>query len=174
MDLLLISAKDAKDLIYQTIVVVLIMSLISSFIWKKSNSKWDRAAIFFDVLKVTFYLVLAFLTLYLNYDSNSKKIYFSLDNKNLSFAEILVIMLSILEAIANVFSMIQRIKNIEKSIIDDIRDASNKITREEELKQTLKELANKKKQEEIEKKIQRVHLREQRLQLATKKRYKYK
>lgn len=83
-------------------------------------------------------------------------------------------MLSILEAIANVFSMIQRIKNIEKSIIDDIRDASNKITREKELKQTLKELANKKKQEEIEKKIQIVHLREQRLQLATKKRYKYK
>lgn len=174
MDLLLIPAEEVKDLIIQTVTVVLIFSLVSSLIWRKSNTKWDRAAIHFDFLKVIFYLILGLLTLYLNYDPVSKKLIFSIDGKNLSLAEILVIMLAILEVISNIFSIIQRINNIGKSFNDDdLKNAFNRFKNEIELER-LQSIASKKNQVEIDKEKARILLREQKLKFATKKRYKYK
>lgn len=121
MDLFIIPAKEVKDQIVGIVVFLLFISLISSFNWRDRDSKWDHGAVYIDFFKIIFYSILGLLTLYLQYDDVNKSLKWSLEGRNLSFAEILVVILAIIEVISNIFSYFQRQKNIQDTVSKDIK-----------------------------------------------------
>lgn len=115
MNIFFAPADDFKEQLISIVVLVLICGLLFTFFFRKREGRWEHTGLFVDFVKIVFYGLLAYLTLYLQYDESTRSFRLSLINRKLSLGEMLVILLAVLEVVANIVGMIIRIGNILRS-----------------------------------------------------------
>lgn len=177
MNIFFASADEFKGQLIGILVAVLMFGLLNTYIFRRREGRWEHTGLFVDFVKVLFYGLLAYLTLYLQYDEGAKQFSISLINRKLSLGEMLVILLAGLEVIANIVSVLIRLDNIFKSNSNHIDKVFEEIMSDHEQEkcriQLEKERADKKKLREQEIKNQITAIRIERLNKIKQKKYKY-
>lgn len=177
MNIFFASADEFKGQLVGILIAVLMCGLLKTYIFRKREGRWEYTGLFVDFVKVLFYGLLAYLTLYLQYDEGSRQFSISLINRKLSLGEMLVILLAGLEFVSNVISMLIRFENIFKSNsnhIDKVFDEIRNVQEQEKHRiQLEKEKADKNKLVEQDIKNRITAIRIERLNKIKQKKYKY-
>ncbi|OAB45547.1 hypothetical protein [Paenibacillus antarcticus] len=181
MNIFFAPADEFKGQLIGIVVAVLLFGLIPAYSMRKREGYWEPIGLVVDFMKVIFYGLLTFLTLYLQYDEATKSFSLSLIDRKLSLGEILVILLAAFEVIANIISIRIGFGNISKSntnhiikILEDIE----KDREEENCQKVLQiememEMEIKRKLEEKQYKEKLIAIRNERLNKIKDKKYKY-
>ncbi|WP_256762175.1 hypothetical protein [Cohnella sp. WQ 127256] len=174
---LLCFSREFKRQLIGIVIAVLMFGLIHTFFMRRREGRWEHTGLFVDFVKVIFYGLLAYLTLYLQYDESTKMFSLSLINRKLSLGEMLVILLAALEVVAKVVNIIIRFENILKSNSKHIERVFENINKDQEQdkqkNQVEMERAKLKKVEEQKYKDSLTAIRVERLNKIKQKKFKY-
>lgn len=177
MNIFFAPAVDFKRQLFGIVGIVLFFGLTLTFTMRRREGKWEHTGLVVDFVKVIFYGLLAYLTLYLQFDENTKKFSLSLIDRKLSLGEMLVVLLAVLEVVSNIVSIFIRFENISKSNSNHIKEIFDEFDRESEKQKRREQFEiEREKRQELEKKHYRerqIAIRNERLNRIKKKKFKY-